>query len=181
MKVAKHPTPSAPCQVEWESRSYQLITFQTFPTGGGWGVARRGECCLTWISCVSVCSVRPHPALPRAQLPSVDFPGSCLTPHSFLCWSVLLFLSFHFLSPLLAFSSLSSPEFMVGSGETRPGRPGRGSLPGLCLCFRHPGALGLVWPQLGTNPLCILGPGLILSGHRLLPSLGTLGFWGPSP
>lgn len=34
---AKHPSPSTQRQVEWESQSYQLITFRTFPVGRGGG------------------------------------------------------------------------------------------------------------------------------------------------
>lgn len=107
---AKHPTPSALCQVEWESPSYQLITFRTFPVGGGGG-ASTGECSLTSISCVSVCSSfspSPHP-WSRAQASPCASQSSYLGPHIQLLiffWSALFFLSLHFLFFLSALFSV---------------------------------------------------------------------------
>lgn len=60
---AKHPRPSTQRQVEWESRSYQLITFRTFPMGRGGG--RLGE------ESPSLCLCLPQfsPTLTLAQAP----------------------------------------------------------------------------------------------------------------
>lgn len=134
MTVAKHPTPSAPCQVEWESQSYQLITFQTFPMGGGGGSQQRRLLLdLDNLHLSLLLSLHSGQDLgPQAQVPSMGLPGPCtldsrLPSYSFIFWPVLFFLSLHFLSSLLTLFSLSSLEFVVGSGETRPGFSARTS------------------------------------------------------
>lgn len=60
------PSPCTQCQVEWENRSYQLITFQTFPVGRGGGVAGRGECCDFNILCL--CLLQFLPPTPTSSL-----------------------------------------------------------------------------------------------------------------
>ena len=81
---AKNPRPSTQRQVEWESRSYQLITFRTFPVGRGGG--RPGEESPSLCLCLSQFLPHPNPS-PSPKAPPCASQG-LLGPH---VWFLILF------------------------------------------------------------------------------------------
>lgn len=121
---AKHLSPSTRCQVEWESRSYQLITFRTFPVGRGGG--RPGEESVALlqhpVSMFAPVSPPPPPQ-PKPQVPSLCLASPpwtpCLVPSS-------SFPSFFSEFPQSPLPNCAGPEVKASSSTRLPHAPALG-------------------------------------------------------